>query len=55
MNPMPTEGTRIDGMTKNDDGRWRNRDPLDAKAFLPPAYFVGAVLFFLLALLATFL
>jgi len=38
---------------RGSDGR--DEEPLDAKAFLPPAYFVAAVLFFVLALLATFL
>lgn len=40
--------------TKRNDARRRD-EQIDAKAFLPPAYFVGGVLFFVLALLATFL
>lgn len=52
----PGKATRSDAMTtrrRGPDGRDDER--LDAKAFLPPAYFVAAVLFFVLALLATFL
>lgn len=40
---------------KRDERRRRADERHDGNAFLPPAYFVGALLVFALAVLATFL